>query len=79
MSVSQALATPVDESMESSALTPRNGFHLEPPLPRVPKRRTASKSQRPVVRRGQLCPDRARTLRRTTPNSTNVIGSQSTR
>jgi hypothetical protein len=30
MSVSQALATPVDEIMESSALVPRNGFHLEP-------------------------------------------------
>ena len=30
MSVSQALATPVDEIMESSALAPRNGFHLEP-------------------------------------------------
>jgi hypothetical protein len=30
MSVSEALATPVDEIMESSALVPRNGFHLEP-------------------------------------------------
>ena len=31
MFVSQALATPVDEIMESSALVPRiNGFHLEP-------------------------------------------------
>ena len=31
MSVSQALATPVDEIMESSALAPRiNRFHLEP-------------------------------------------------
>ena len=30
MSVSQALATPFDEIMESSALLPRNGFHLEP-------------------------------------------------
>ena len=31
MSVSQALATPVDEIMESSAMAPRiNGFHLEP-------------------------------------------------
>ena len=30
MSVSQAVATPVDEIMESSALAPRNGFHLEP-------------------------------------------------
>src|SRR5262249_12593486 len=31
MSVSQALATPVDEIMDSSALAPRiNGFHLEP-------------------------------------------------
>ena len=30
MSVSEVLATPVDESMESSALAPRNGFHLEP-------------------------------------------------
>ena len=30
MSVSQALATPVDEIVESSALVPRNGFHLEP-------------------------------------------------
>jgi hypothetical protein len=30
MSVSQALATPVDETVESSALVPRNGFHLEP-------------------------------------------------
>ena len=31
MSLSQALATPVDEIMESSALAPRiNGFHLEP-------------------------------------------------
>ena len=30
MTLSQALATPVDEIMESSALAPRNGFHLEP-------------------------------------------------
>jgi hypothetical protein len=30
MSVSQALATPVDKITESSALVPRNGFHLEP-------------------------------------------------
>ncbi len=30
MSVSQALATPVDEIMESSALASRNGFPLEP-------------------------------------------------
>jgi hypothetical protein len=30
MSVSQALATPVDETVELSALAPRNGFHLEP-------------------------------------------------
>ena len=30
MSVSQALATPVGETVESSALVPRNGFHPEP-------------------------------------------------
>ena len=30
MSVSHALAAPVDEIMESSALVPCNGFHLEP-------------------------------------------------
>jgi hypothetical protein len=30
MSVSQALATPVDENMGSSVLVSRNGFHLEP-------------------------------------------------
>ena len=30
MTLSQALATPVDEITESSALAPRNGFHLEP-------------------------------------------------
>ena len=30
MSVSQALATPVDDTVESMALVPRNGFHLEP-------------------------------------------------
>ena len=30
MTLPQALATPVDEIMESSALVPRNGFHLEP-------------------------------------------------
>jgi hypothetical protein len=30
MTLSQALATPVDEIMESTALVPRNGFHLEP-------------------------------------------------
>jgi hypothetical protein len=30
MSVSQALATPVGDTVESSALVPRNGFHLEP-------------------------------------------------
>jgi len=30
MTLSQALATPVDEIMESSALVPRNGFPLEP-------------------------------------------------
>jgi hypothetical protein len=30
MSVSQALATPVDDTVQSSALVPHNGFHLEP-------------------------------------------------
>ena len=30
MSVSQALATPVDDIIESMELVPRNGFHLEP-------------------------------------------------
>src|ERR1700741_4771581 len=30
MPVSQALVTPVDDTVESSALVPRNGFHLEP-------------------------------------------------
>ena len=30
MSVSQALATPVHQIMEPSALASRNGFHLEP-------------------------------------------------
>ena len=30
MNMSHALATPVDEITESSALVPRNGFHLEP-------------------------------------------------
>ena len=30
MSVPQARATSVDEIMKSSALVPRNGFHLEP-------------------------------------------------
>ena len=30
MAVSQALATPVGEIMESSVLVPRNGFPLEP-------------------------------------------------
>ncbi|MCX5044066.1 hypothetical protein OG921_12910 [Aldersonia sp. NBC_00410] len=30
MSVSEALATPVDEMVDSMELVPRNGFHLEP-------------------------------------------------
>ena len=30
MTLSQALATPVDEIMESTELVPRSGFHLEP-------------------------------------------------
>jgi hypothetical protein len=30
MSMPQALATPVGETVESSALVPRNGFHVEP-------------------------------------------------
>ena len=30
MSVSQVLATPADETVESMELAPRNGFHLEP-------------------------------------------------
>ena len=30
MTLSQALATPVDEIMDSMELAPRNGFHLEP-------------------------------------------------
>ena len=30
MSLSHALATPVGDTVESSALVPRNGFHLEP-------------------------------------------------
>ena len=30
MTMSQALATPVDEIMDSMELAPHNGFHLEP-------------------------------------------------
>ena len=60
MSVSQALATPVDETMESSALAPRNGFHLEPRC-RVCRNDGAQEGQRPVGHRGQLRHDRART------------------
>ena len=30
MSLSEAVATPVDDIMESMELAPHNGFHLEP-------------------------------------------------
>ena len=33
MTLSQALATPVDEIMDSMELATRNGFHLEPRCP----------------------------------------------
>ena len=43
MSVSQALATPVDEIMESSALVPRTWVSSGAAMPRMPKRSGAQK------------------------------------
>ena len=61
MSVSQALATPVDEIMESSELVPRNGFHLEPRCRMCRNDQRARKGEPAVGNRGQLRHDRART------------------
>ena len=74
MSLSQALATPVDEIMESSALAPRNGFHLEPRCRVCRNDLVRKKVNDLLASRGQLRHGRARTRGETTPNSTSVIG-----
>ena len=74
MSVSQALATPVDEIMESSALVPRNGFHLEPRC-RVCRNDLVRKKVNDLLgQRGQLRHGLTRPRGRQRRNSTSVIG-----
>ena len=60
MSVSQEIATPVDVTMESMALAPRNVFSGAA-MPSVPKRSGAQEGQRHVGHRIRLRVHRART------------------
>ena len=75
MTLSQALATPVDEIMESSALAPRiNGFHLEPRC-RVCRNDLVRKKVNDLLATGASYAMVLRALAaKTTPSSTSVIG-----
>ena len=61
MSVSQALATPVDETVESIGVGPAQRVSSGAAMPSVPKRSAAQEGQRHAGHRGQLRHDRART------------------
>ena len=78
MPLSQALATPVDEIMESSALAPRNGFHLEPRC-RVCRNDWCARRSTICWPAGPATPWSCAPSRRTTPSSTSVTGSRSIR
>ena len=79
MTLSQALATPVDEIMDSMELAPRNGFHLEPRC-RVCRNDLVRKKVNDLLATGaSYAHGLARASGTTTPSSTSVIGSRSTR
>ena len=61
MSVSQALATPVDDTVESLGVGLAQWVSSGAEMPRVPERPGAQEGQRPVGHRVQLRDDRART------------------
>jgi hypothetical protein len=61
MSVSEALATPVDVTVESMALVPRNGFHLEPRCRICRNDLVRTKVNDLLATEAQLRHDRART------------------
>ena len=74
MTLSQALATPVDEIMDSMALAPRNGFHLEPRC-RVCRNDLVRKKVNDLLASGASYAMVVRALAATTtPSSTSVIG-----
>ena len=74
MTVSHALATPVDEIMESSALAPRiNGFHLEPRC-RVCRNDQLRKKVNDLLATGASYAMVYAHSRRTMPNWPSVIG-----
>ena len=72
MSVSQALATPVDETVESMELAPRNGFHLEPRC-RVCRNDLVRKKVNAMLACGGATPKSCAPSAKTTPTSTSAI------
>ena len=78
MSVPQALSTPVDVTVESLALSPRNGFHLEPRC-RVCRNDSCVEKSTTCWPPGPATPWSCAHSRKTTPSWTSVIGSRSTR
>ena len=60
MSVSEAVAAPVDEIVESMEVAPRNGFHLEPRCRVCRNDQVREKVNDHAGHRGELCPDRTR-------------------
>ena len=73
MSVPQARATSVDEIMKSSALVPRNGFHLEPRC-RICRNDVLRKKVNDMLAAGASYAMVLRALGEDKPNSTSVIG-----
>ena len=74
MTLSQALATPVDETMESIGVGPaHNGFHLEPRC-RVCRNDQVRKKVNDLLATGASYAMVCAPSRRTTPSSTSVIG-----
>ena len=77
MSVSQALATPVDDTVESIGVGPAQWVPSGAAMPSVPERSGAQEGQRHAGQPGPATPWSCAHSRRTTPNSTSVIGSRS--
>ena len=70
MSVSEALATLVDETMESIGVGPAQRVSSGAAMPSVPERQRAQEGQRACWPTGPATPGSCAPLRRTTPNST---------
>ena len=73
MSVSEAVRDFVDDTVESTELATRNGFHLEPRC-RVCRNDQVRKKVNDMLATGASYAMVCAHSRRTTPNSTSVIG-----